>query len=409
MPTSINVAPLLLASSSLSASGTTSSARLCRITASGLTVLAVPYFLAARSDDRRLRSTVAAMTCLGATVATAGWLLLTPVLHRVFFEHWSTGLVVAGGLAVFSQLYVAVGKALLQGSGDLRGANVAIVFEEAAFLPVYALLLPWRHGFAWTGNGTGGSGGSGTLVAALVLADVVVAIGIAERLRRSGFFRGWARPSYRLAREVGAYGARGQLGGLLSLVNLRLDVAILGAIAGPAVLGVYAIASKYAELLRLPGLAVTYVMYPSFARRADGDARVRTSALLPRAFWLNVVAATPLALVAGVVLPMVYGRAFGAATLPADILLLGLLGESVAGLVTAYLYGVGRPGLNSLAIGAGVVVTVVGDLLLIPHYHAVGAAIASACAYATTCATLLVCFAVNGATVGRRKVLGRTA
>ena len=126
---------------------------------------------------------------------------------------------------------------------------------------------------------------------------------------------------------------------------------------------------------------------------------MRTSALLPRAFWLNVVAATPLALVAGVVLPMVYGRAFGAATLPADILLLGLLGESVAGLVTAYLYGVGRPGLNSLAIGAGVVVTVVGDLLLIPHYHAVGAAIASACAYATTCATLLVCFAVNGATV----------
>jgi O-antigen/teichoic acid export membrane protein len=359
---------------------------------------AIPFFLAARGDEPRLRPTLAAMTCLGATAATLGWLALTPVLHRLFFQRWGTGLVVAGGLAVFSQLYVAVGKALLQGGDDLRGANAAIVFEEAAFLPLYAVLLPFGH----AGAGTSGSGGSGTLVTALVLADVVVAAGIAERLRRAGFFRGWGRPSYRLAREIGAYGARGQLGGLLSLVNLRLDVAILGAIAGPAVLGVYAIASKYAELLRLPGLAVTYVLYPSFARRDDGDARQRCRALLPRAGWLNVAAAVPLAVAAGFVLPMVYGRAFDAAVVPSWILLAGLLGESIAGLVTAYLYGIGRPGLNSLAIGAGVVVTVVGDLLLIPHYQAVGAAVASACAYVTTCATLLASFA---SVRGRRPTL----
>jgi hypothetical protein len=37
VPTSINVAPLLLASSSMSANGTTSSARLCKITVPGFT------------------------------------------------------------------------------------------------------------------------------------------------------------------------------------------------------------------------------------------------------------------------------------------------------------------------------------------------------------------------------------
>jgi Na+-driven multidrug efflux pump len=40
-----------------------------------------------------------------------------------------------------------------------------------------------------------------------------------------------------------------------------------------------------------------------------------------------------------------------------------------------------------------VVVTVIGDLTLIPPYGAVGAAVASALAYLTTCATLLTCFA----------------
>ena len=43
-PASINVAPLSLTSSSLSAIGTTSSGRLGKITVLGLTVLAVPQF-----------------------------------------------------------------------------------------------------------------------------------------------------------------------------------------------------------------------------------------------------------------------------------------------------------------------------------------------------------------------------
>jgi O-antigen/teichoic acid export membrane protein len=170
----------------------------------------------------------------------------------VFFRQWGTSLTVAAALAVFTQLFVSVGKALLQGTDDMRAANVAIGAEEVAFLPVYVALLPFGSGL-------------GTLLAALVLADVAVAAGVAARLARRGFFSGWRRPGLPLLRQITAYGLRGQLGGMLSLLNLRLDVAILGALAGPAVLGVYAVASKYAELLRLPGLAVTYVLYPVFA------------------------------------------------------------------------------------------------------------------------------------------------
>jgi O-antigen/teichoic acid export membrane protein len=340
---------------------------------------AAPYFLGAYRDEPRLRPTLVALTWLGAAAATAGWLAFTPVLHRLFFRPWGVGIVVVGGLAVFSQLFVAVGKALLQGGQDMRGANGAIVAEEAAFLPIYGALLVL---------------GRGTMVmlVALAVTDVVVAASIAERLRRRGFFRDWGRPSWPLGRKIVVYGARGQLGGLLSLVNLRLDVAILGALAGPAVLGIYAIASKYAELLRLPGLAVNYVLYPLFSRRSARDARARTRSLIGPVAGLTALCAGPLAFAAGPLLPLLYGHAFTGAIHPAWILLGGLLGDGLTGLVGAYLFGVGRPGLNSLAIAAGVVVTVVGDLVLIPRYGAVGAAWASAAAYLTTVATLLVCF-----------------
>jgi O-antigen/teichoic acid export membrane protein len=344
---------------------------------------AAPYFLASRADDPRLRPTLAVLTFLGSAAATAGWLALTPVLHQVFFDEWGTGLVLAAALAVFGQLYVAVGKALLQGGQDLRGANVAIVAEELAFLPAYAMVLPLGRG-------------PGTMVAALVAADVVVALGIAERLRRNGFFRGWHRPSVALAREICGYGVRGQVGGLLTLLNLRLDVAILGALATPAALGVYAIASKFADLLRLPGLAVNYVFYPMFSRRGELDVRQRTRALIGPAVGLNVLAAIPLAIIVGPALPLVFGTGFDGARLPAWILLGGAVGAGVAGLIGAYLYGVGRPGLNSLAIGVGVIVAVAGDVLLIPPYGALGAAVASAVSGLVTVVTLLAGFVYVG-------------
>ena len=340
---------------------------------------ATPYFLASRKDDPALRPTLMVLALLGAVAATAGWLVLTPVLHRYFFAEWGTGLVIAGALAVFTQLPVAVGKSMLQGEQDLNGANVAIVAEEAVYLPVYGAFLLF-------------SGGAMTMLYALILTDVLVAVGIFGRLWRRGFFTGWSRPSTALGKEIASFGARGQLGGLLSLVNLRLDVGILGAIAGPAVLGVYAIASKYAELLRLPGLAVNYVLYPIFSARSNGDARSRTSALILPSLVAPLLVAIPLAVLATPVLPLVYGDSFHGAVVPAVILLAGLLGDVVANLISAYLFGIGRPGWNSLAIGAGVVMTIVFDILLIPHYGAVGAAIASCVAYLATDVALIVFF-----------------
>jgi len=357
---------------------------------------AAPYFLASReySARPRLRSTLFALTLAGALAASACWLVLSPLLHWLFFRPWHMGVVLAATVPVFTQLWVAAGKSFLQGENDMRAANTAIAAEEVAFLPVYLALLPFLHGTA-------------LLMTALVGADVLVAAGIAVRLARRGFLRGWQKPDPRLGAEVCRYGLRGQVGGMLSLINLRLDVVILGALVGPGTLGVYAVASKYAELLRLPGLAITYVLYPRLATRDRAAASRDVAALMPRAFVLTLLAAIPLA--AGVpLLPLVYGPAFIGAMLPTYILLFGLIGEGVAGLVSAYLYGVGRPGANSIALGVSVVVTVGLDLALIPHYHVVGAAVASAVAYLTSSAALLVCyFAVRKLVhVPRHKVTG---
>jgi O-antigen/teichoic acid export membrane protein len=342
---------------------------------------AVPYFLAGASRGYpRLRGTLIALAVGSGLLGTALWAASVPLLHATIFSDVAPALLILAGLTVLTQLLFATSKACLQGLDDLPATNWAIFLEEFVFLPAYlALHLAGVDQYV-------------AIVAALLIADVAPTLIASARLARVGFFTAPGRPASALVAKVSAFGARGQVGNLLSLLNYRLDFVILAAMTGPVVLGGYAVASKFAELLRLPSLSLFWVLYPRFAKDDPEQAESRARRLIPRAGLLTAAGAVPLALAAGFVVPAVYGEAFRPAIVPAQIILLGLFAEGAAGVITAFLYGRGRPGLNSLVTGGGLVVTVVLDLLLIPQYGAVGAAWASAAAYLSTTGMLVIWF-----------------
>ena len=232
----------------------------------------VAYFRAgAHRDDPRLPFTLVTIAGAGGVVGTLVWVLASPLLQRGLFSALSLELVVLSGALVLTRVLVATAKSCSQGSDDLRGANRVIFTEEFNFLPVYGLI--------WAAGGRGFV----AVVLGLLLADLVTLAMAWVRLIRRRFFADAAAPSRELGRVVVAYGIRAQLGGLISLMNLRLDFIILSVMAGPAVLGVYAVASKFAELVRIPGTSLTYVLYPRFAREGRSQAVRSARRLLPKA------------------------------------------------------------------------------------------------------------------------------
>lgn len=347
---------------------------------------AVTYFLAGSSrSDRRLPTTIAAVAAVGGVAGALLWIVAAPFLGPALLSGLSLGAVTLAGALVVTRLVVTTAKSCSQGSGDLTGAARVIFTEEFLFLPAYAAV--WAVG----GRGNGG------VVASLLVADVAAALLAWHRLVRRGFFASAGRPSTGLARDIAGYGMRAQLGTIISQLNLRLDFVLLTAMTGPAVLGVYAVASKFAELIRVFAMAVSYVLYPKLARIGSADARRQARRLIPRGAMLSLAAAVPLWATAGVVVPAVYGESFRGAVLPARIILLGLALEGVGGVITGYLLGVGRPGRNSAAMACGLVMTVVLDLMLIPPFGTVGAAVASAAAYTTATLSLVFFFWRSGA------------
>jgi lipopolysaccharide/colanic/teichoic acid biosynthesis glycosyltransferase/O-antigen/teichoic acid export membrane protein len=336
------------------------------------------FFLAGEDTrNSRLRPTLGLMTAAGAVLGTLAWLACAEPFQALFFKQLPLRLVVVLAVLVVTQLGTVTAKSCCQGSGDIAGANLVIVAEELWFVFVYpaVLLLRGNHGVA-------------SVILALIISGALAMLTGLARLLQRGFFAGWGQPSAALARRVAAFGARGQLGNMLWLMNLRFDFVLLGALAGPAVLGIYAVASKFAELMRLVPTAINYVLYPRFARLGQEKATAEARRLLPRAAALTMVMTPFLAAACYIALPILYGAAFRGAVRPAEIITIGLSIEGAAAVASAYLLGSGRPGLNSIGMGVGATITVVLDIILIPRYGAMGGAVTSAITYLASTITL---------------------
>ena len=341
---------------------------------------AAAYFMAGEhGKDPRSRPTICLLAVIGAVISALAWIVCAVPFQHVFFRQMPLVLIVAMTISVVTSLWNVTAKACCQGSGDLAGANLLIVAEEFWFVPTYV-----------TVRLVTGEGGVRLMVASLIVSGALYTGTALVRLTSRGFFRRWGLPSPRLAKQIVAFGARGQLGNMLWLMNLRFDFVLLGALAGPAVLGVYAVASKFAELMRLVPTAVNYVLYPRFARLGKAKATAEARRLLPLNTALTVAMTPFLAAATLVALPILYGQAYRGAITPAEIIIIGLSVEGAAAVASAYLVGIGRPGLNSVGMGVGTIITVTLDVILIPRYGAIGGAITSAVTYLTTTMVLVV-------------------
>jgi O-antigen/teichoic acid export membrane protein len=90
--------------------------------------------------------------------------------------------------------------------------------------------------------------------------------------------------------------------------------------------------------------------------------------------------------VGGPLIVRLFGDEFAPAVPAFQILLIGLAAQGADPVLNGYYVGIGRPEYNTYTALAGLAVTVVADLLLIPRFGLVGSAVASSLAYTTKAA-----------------------
>lgn len=193
-----------------------------------------------------------------------------------------------------------------------------------------------------------------------------------RRVRTAEYRSGvWSRAALPLALFAG-----------MQVLNMHIDVLILGLYVPDESVGVYRAAVQVAALVAFGLQVVNMVVAPQFARLHA----LRESALLKRVWVLSAVASIVIALPAvlvlvfagNVVLNFVFGEAYVVAAGALTVLACGQLVNASVGSVGLLLNMTGFEGLTARTIALAAACNVLMNMILIPPYGILGAAIATA-------------------------------
>jgi O-antigen/teichoic acid export membrane protein len=192
---------------------------------------------------------------------------------------------------------------------------------------------------------------------------------------------GFGRPDLRLMRRALAFGLKTHAGRVMLLGNYRLDQWLLGAISGARELGLYSVAVAWAEALWYLPTALKFVQRPDLVRAERKEAVRQAAAGFRAAALVTVVLGVGMAAAAPILCVTLFGEQFRGSIVELRLLVIGAPGVVALIACGNALVAQRRPVLSSLALGSGFLCTIVLDVVLIPPYAGIGAAVASTVAY----------------------------
>jgi O-antigen/teichoic acid export membrane protein len=214
-----------------------------------------------------------------------------------------------------------------------------------------------------------------TWIAGQTLATALLLLHVGRKLA------GFGRPDIGLARRTLGFGLKSHAGRVMLLGNYRLDQWLLGAIAGSRELGLYSVAVAWAEALWFLPTTLSAVQRPDLVRAAKREAARLATLIFRAAVVLTIVSSAAMLVLAPFFCVTIFGEQFRGSIVDLRVLVLGSLGVVALKLLGNALTAQSRPVLASTAIGAGFMATIILDVILIPPYGGLGAAIASSLAY----------------------------
>ncbi|MBI5461243.1 MAG: polysaccharide biosynthesis C-terminal domain-containing protein [Gammaproteobacteria bacterium] len=325
-----------------------------------------------RETSAMLATALILVSGISVAVGLILWIVAGPAGSWLESPAVATGLRwVAPGLIAFS-----LNKVLFAAINGMQRMRAYALGQAARFLLLLATLLVLIHeDAAWQ-----------LLPVLFTVGEFVLFVGLAVylapilraggRQARAGW---WSRHL--------AFGVKAWPIGLLMDVNTKVDIVMLGYFMGDAAVGVYAFATLFVEALAQILVVVQNNLNPLFARF---DAQVREAEIrrLIRAThrrflpWFGGIAAA-IVLVFPLLVEIIVGdAAFLEARGYLGVIGLGMLIAAGYLPFNMLLNQLGHPGWFSMFIGSTVIVNVILNGLLIPWLGGMGAAIATAFAFA---------------------------
>ncbi len=270
------------------------------------------------------------------------------------------------------QLYMA---GLAQLAYRLRALNMNQLV--AGLVQLVAILILWVTGWLSVGGVLGVWVGIGILHWWLTCRSLQPVASLSPRLVPWLFGRSLA------------FGASIHIGMVLVFLHLRVDVVMLRHLGGLADVGLYTLAVFMAEAVWLATDSVASASLPHQVETRGSEAAGLTARICRMNLALGGGVAGILALLAVPMVRFLYGEPFVPAVQALWVLLPGVVAFGVQRPCGAHLLRLNRPFTISAVSTAAVLLNIALNMLWIPRWGIVGAALASTASYTLSAATFL--------------------
>lgn len=185
-----------------------------------------------------------------------------------------------------------------------------------------------------------------------------------------------------VCREMLRYGLVAHLSNVITFLNYRVDVYLLGIISGAASVGLYAVTVPITEATWMISTAVSAVIFPFVSSRENGGGSNSITPQVSRfVFLATLIVSIFIASCSGWIISVFFGDAYSKSQLALLCLLPGVTLWSVARVLCNDIAGRGKPHVNLVVSFFALLVNFVANLVLIPMYDVIGAALASSISY----------------------------
>ena len=180
---------------------------------------------------------------------------------------------------------------------------------------------------------------------------------------------------------------------LIQFLSYKMDIWFVNYFHGKQLTGIYALGVSLAQMLWLLPSAIQSVLYAFISTHTDRQLMIQRTIKTTRQIAVYAISAGITGYLLSIYLvPILFGEEFRESVQCIGLLFIGVVPFCLSMAVSGYFAGTGRVRINLYSAILGFIVCMAADLLLIPSYGILGAAIASSISYISTVTFLLVKF-----------------
>jgi O-antigen/teichoic acid export membrane protein len=174
------------------------------------------------------------------------------------------------------------------------------------------------------------------------------------------------------------YGISSQTASLVQFLNYRMGLFLLNKYESVHDVGIFHVGLRISEAIWMFSSSIALVQYSSVANNADLQKSAQITVNLSKiSFLITTTITVILILVPQSWLSFIFGKDFTNVHKVIFVLATGIVSLGYSTIFSHYFSGTGKYYLNTIASLGGLVVTILGNIILIPRYGIIGAGITS--------------------------------